>query len=988
MEKHNCPVCEKADGVLSLCEVNDYVVYQCKNCGADHVFPMPDNNALKNYYDRKDWFEGGEVGGYSNYDEQTTWSLDVFKPLLDQFAGQQGLSILDIGCGYGSHLALASEQGWKCFGVEMSDHARQITKQRLGGRAYIVESVEDIIPHEFDLVLMLDVIEHLPSPYPLFYSLFSKGAITEKTKLVITTPNAGSDEARKNPAEWSYRHPPSHLVYYSDLSLRFLLEKLHFDDVSVHGMYPIDSSDKENPGFGNCGGLLVTTKGSDFTEFMRERYVPGTWSKLAEYEHMPRYELAKTLIKGKRVLDFGCGTGYGSAMLAKVAKAVTGLDIDEKAIAWARETHISPQLSFHCCNDLGESLPNASFDAVTCFEMIEHVDYETQQSVIASIARLLRNDGTLIISTPNPEITDLYGENPYHLREMTLVEFRDLLAAHFPFIRILEQRVQNSITFDEVGSNQESLSRSTLNKESGVVPLAFIALCSRAPIADINSLVVFDEEMDLINDTLSREKKLNLARFEAYSFSELEPRLRKQDAVVAQQAQEIDQLNEMIQIKAAEISKKNKEILRIRQSKWFRLGNALKMRPTPRNIARIAYLFVCLIVPEKVRNLVAPIVLRFRQRQLSSPQVSIEEMVKNGAYLVKPPSKVAPDRKCVIHVIANFMTGGSSRLVVDLIEHLGDQYNQKVLTGFIPNPPAYVGLEIEKCRFPKDSTPFLEYFRRNRPDFVHVHYWGETDKPWYAKAIEAAETLGIPVIENVNTPVAPYLSDTVVRYVYVSDYVRHVFGQEDTRHIKIYPGSDFSRFSRDPHEKLPDDCVGMVYRLEDDKLNEKSIEPFIRIAQRRPQTRILIIGGGSLLAPFQNAVELAGVEDCFEFTGYVRYEALPEYYRRMSLFIAPVWKESFGQVSSFAMNMRIPVIGYDVDALGEVLGDPKLLAPPTDSEKLADIAIELLDSPGLRESIGQRQAARTQEYFSIQAMIKSYAALYGEIGNTHKVPAS
>ena len=148
----------------------------------------------------------------------------------------------------------------------------------------------------------------------------------------------------------------------------------------------------------------------------------------------------------------------------------------------------------------------------------------------------------------------------------------------------------------------------------------------------------------------------------------------------------------------------------------------------------------------------------------------------------------------------------------------------------------------------------------------------------------------------------------------------------------------------------------MVYRLENDKLNEKSIEPFIRIAQRRPQTRILIIGGGSLLTPFQNAVEQAGVLECFEFTGYVKYEDLPKLYRRMSVFIAPVWKESFGQVSSFAMNMRIPVIGYDVDALGEVIDDPKLLAPPADSEKLADIAIELLDSPKLRESVGQRQA--------------------------------
>jgi len=222
----------------------------------------------------------------------------------------------------------------------------------------------------------------------------------------------------------------------------------------------------------------------------------------------------------------------------------------------------------------------------------------------------------------------------------------------------------------------------------------------------------------------------------------------------------------------------------------------------------------------------------------------------------------------------------------------------------------------------------------------------------------------------------------------VSDYVRHAFGQQNPQHITIHPGSDFSRFNRDPHDKLPEDCVAMVYRLEGDKLNEQSIIPFIKIAQRRQKTHILIIGGGSLLKPFQKAVELAGVKECFEFTGYVRYESLPDYYRRMSLFIAPVWKESFGQVSSFAMNMRIPVIGYDVDAINEIVEDAQLLAPPADSDRLADIAINLLDKPELREKIGHQQAERVKEQFSIQAMNQSYAELYAELAKMKNTPSS
>ena len=256
---------------------------------------------------------------------------------------------------------------------------------------------------------------------------------------------------------------------------------------------------------------------------------------------------------------------------------------------------------------------------------------------------------------------------------------------------------------------------------------------------------------------------------------------------------------------------------------------------------------------------------------------------------------------------------------------------------------------------------------------------GSSDETWYAKAILAAEHLGLPMIENVNTPVAPYLSEAVARYVYVSDYARRVFGQCVPRHITIYPGSNFSLFDRGSDEALPENCVGMVYRLERDKLNERSIEPFIRIAQRRPQTRILIVGGGSLLEPFQEAVRLAGVSQSFKFTGYVGYEELPDLYRRMTVFVAPVWKESFGQVGPFAMNMRVPVVGYGVGAIGEIVEAPELLAPPGDAEKLADIAIKLLDNPDQRVRIGEMQRDRVEANFSLQAMIRGYAKIYAEM---------
>ena len=517
--EHACPVCGDKQHISLLCRVDGADVYSCATCTADHVFPMPTERALKAYYDRREWFEGGEKGGYENYDSQTAWSIDLLEPILAPFAGRAGLSILDVGCGYGSHLAAAAKRGWKCFGVEPSTHARAVAQQRLGGSAYVVEAITDLIPHEFDVVLLFDVIEHLRSPYPSFYQLFSIGAITAKTVVVITTPNAGSTEAERDPATWPYRHPASHLTHYSAGALAYLFKRLRFPKLEIRGTGP---GDRDSGDLLGCAGLLATASGSDFTEFMRERYVPGTWSKIAEYEHIPRYALAKPLAANKVVLDFGCGTGYGAAIMAETADRVLGLDIDSAALVWAGDSHRNSRLSFSRHDDLGATLPDASFDLVTCFEMIEHVNHQTQKAAVASIARLLRDDGLLIISTPNPDVTALYGANPYHLREMSEAEFRELLNPHFAHILVLRQYIHVGVA---IGHDDTDASlapgRITSEGQATTKPLAFIALCSRRPISRLEGRILFDLNADYIQEFMLKEQAINKARLDAYLQGEL-----------------------------------------------------------------------------------------------------------------------------------------------------------------------------------------------------------------------------------------------------------------------------------------------------------------------------------------------------------------------------------------------------------------------------------------------------------------------------------
>ena len=77
---------------------------------------------------------------------------------------------------------------------------------------------------------------------------------------------------------------------------------------------------------------------------------------------------------GGRVLDAGCGTGYGCAELAPRAELVAGIDVASDAVAYARE-HCSPaNVRFAQASATAFPFAAAQFDLVTAFEVIEHLD--------------------------------------------------------------------------------------------------------------------------------------------------------------------------------------------------------------------------------------------------------------------------------------------------------------------------------------------------------------------------------------------------------------------------------------------------------------------------------------------------------------------------------------------------------------------------------------------------------------------------------------
>ncbi|TAN64845.1 MAG: glycosyltransferase [Methylobacter sp.] len=271
--KSSCPVCSGTTA-LSLCKSNGYEILRCGTCACDFVWPMPDKQTLKAYYDGESYFHSDSTGSYADYDSTTDAAIPLFRDFILTIPNVAGKKILDIGCAFGTHLALASEQGWEAWGVELSDHARDIALSRHGEKIHVVEGIDNLPKMEFDLIIMLDVLEHLPEPYDLFLELFLHGAIGKKTQLVITTPNARSVDALVDPSAWIYRHPPSHLVYFSANSLKLFLTNLEAVDISIQGIYPIgyqdscdylDENEASNRDVKNYAGLMGVVQGFDIS---------------------------------------------------------------------------------------------------------------------------------------------------------------------------------------------------------------------------------------------------------------------------------------------------------------------------------------------------------------------------------------------------------------------------------------------------------------------------------------------------------------------------------------------------------------------------------------------------------------------------------------------------------------------------------------------------------------------------------------------------
>ena len=149
--------------------------------------------------------------------------------------------------------------------------------------------------------------------------------------------------------------------------------------------------------------------------------------------HLAVYEWVAARCAGLHVVDMACGEGYGAAALARHARRVTGVDANPEAFEHARLKYARPGVRF--VRDLIER-HDEPCDAIVFLQTVEHVE-----DPAALLRRFVEMADTVFVSTPNLLTLAPPGaeksDNPWHLREYRVEEFRALCASAAEHVELL-----------------------------------------------------------------------------------------------------------------------------------------------------------------------------------------------------------------------------------------------------------------------------------------------------------------------------------------------------------------------------------------------------------------------------------------------------------------------------------------------------------------------------------------------------------------------
>jgi SAM-dependent methyltransferase len=247
-------------------------------------------------------------------------------------------------------------------------------------------------------------------------------------------------------------------------------------------------------------------------EFTGERLIPGAVDPDLFNEHFARYAFAARLARHKRVLDIGCGLGYGALELARAASRVVAVDLSLDAVRAASSQYPAPNLRYAAAAATALPFAGAAFDLITAFEVIEHL--EDWPSLLSEARRLLAPGGQFIVSTPNreyyAETRRISGPNPYHVHEFDYQEFLGALNSVFPSVTLFLQNHAAAIAFQPAAHSPAPVAETLLAKQPPQPESShfFIAVCALSHQTGAPTYVYLPESGNVLREREHHIEKL------------------------------------------------------------------------------------------------------------------------------------------------------------------------------------------------------------------------------------------------------------------------------------------------------------------------------------------------------------------------------------------------------------------------------------------------------------------------------------------------
>ncbi len=380
-----------------------------------------------------------------------------------------------------------------------------------------------------------------------------------------------------------------------------------------------------------------------------------------------------------------------------------------------------------------------------------------------------------------------------------------------------------------------------------------------------------------------------------------------------------------------------------------------------------------------------------------------------------------PERIKLLYVIPSFGTGGTERLVADLVTHLDpNRFDVSVCIqqgGLIGQELARRGYRVHtlddsltrgapaavrKLRSLGGRVASLRaLIRREQIDVVHTHHIGPLihaflagfrSRRWrwvHTEHIRPDVDTGYPRwLVRVggwmfsSTDMVTGVSDAVGAYFHECNRAAH------DRVRVIYNAVDVDRFAeshdgaakrRDLGIPLEAWVIGLVANLRPQKNHELLLHAFARLLLKEPVARLVLAGDGNLRGALEALAHQLGVQDQVHFLG--ARSDVPELFATFDVYCLPSHYEGMPLTLFEAMAAGKPVVATSVVGIREVVTDGKtgLLVPPDDPDALAQALMRVRQDRHLCRTLAEAGREYAYMHARLKDMVDQYAALYEQV---------